>query len=737
MATKVIKLQDNSNILIPVTDASVVQMSVEGQVKSVKDVIIENEEVTAAGYNDLNSRVKALEERPGIDKVGTITDVRVNSSTVVSNGVANITKADNNKLGTVALGYTNTNNGYALKVDSNGKGYVNVPWTDTKTTVDGHYTPTGVATNATYVNGNLTKSTGSVPLTHGTSLVITGVKYNKDAKGHVTDISYSLGKLPSVSDTRVAFMNTSDSNKYPLIFKYSTGSTTDANAVRFDSSVTDSAYYVASTHSAFIHTTYHAASYLAGNEMVGFKTVNSNMNALSLFSSTGASSTLGVMFRDRYNNAILPVTSSDMIEVNYGGTSKILTSLLQENEQVTTEALIDLYNRINNYSADFATISYQASSLSSGGVVSGVVKNNLNRTSGNITTIRTVDEVEQPSGSTGSARTILRYETPLINIANGVPEYTPSNSQIMSVQSSFPAPSSSTVNKNYYDPIKNNTKKANIYGTSASNITYAPMVDGNNYCDVSNSTYEMYFFNTNKLRNYLTAYARIDVNKSYLKEINDDTILQWGEYDIAADKQDTLTLKKDEISFNKEFVTWKDPDGPEMLFRDTSNRTIITPQSIQTNAFKALNPLEINNVSSERVEMSHSGINVFYDGKKVVSIAGDQSTFNHTLYAVSFKEASDERLKTNISPIAYDPDGIGIYSFIKNNYDSYSYGFIAQNIAETHPELVSENTVTSYLAVDYNATLSLLLAKALNRIDALEKRVLELEKAEINDPNLI
>ena len=735
MATKVIKLQDNNNILIPVTDASVVQMSVEGQVKSVKDVIIENEEVTAAGYNNLNSRVIALEKSPGIDKVGTITDVKVNGSSVVKNGVANIPKAENNKLGTVALGYTNSNNGYALKVDSNGKGYVNVPWTDSKTTVDGHYTPSGTETNATYVNGNLTKSTGSVPLTHGSSLVITGVKYNKDAKGHVTDISYSLGKLPSVSDTRVAFMNTSDSNKYPLIFKYSTGSTKDANAVRFDSA-TDSAYYVASTHSAFIHTTYHAASYLAGNEMVGFKTVNSNMNALSLFSSTGASSTLGVMFRDRYNNAILPVTSSDMIEVNYGGTSKILTSLLQENEQVTTEALIDLYNRINNYSADFATISYQASSLSSGGVVSGVVKNNLNRTSGNITTIRTVDEVEQQSGGTGSARTILRYETPLINIANGT-TYTYTEAvddfgfeEKTGIKSSFPAPSSTTVNKNYYDPIVNNTKKANIYGTGSTNVTYAPMVDGNNYCDVSNSTYEMYFFNTNKLRNYLTAYARIDFGKPYLKEINEDTIFQWGEYDIA-DNQDTLTLRRDEISFNKEFTTLS-----SSLQIIPSNRTRITPQSIQTNTFKVLDPIEINNTSPRRVEISHNSINVFNNGQQV-SITPTQSTFNHTAYAVKFMETSDERLKTNISPIAYDPDGIGIYSFIKNDYDSYSYGFIAQNIAETHPELVSENTVTSYLAVDYDATLSLLLAKALNRIDALEKRVLELEKAEINDPNLI
>ena len=144
----------------------------------------------------------------------------------------------------------------------------------------------------------------------------------------------------------------------------------------------------------------------------------------------------------------------------------------------------------------------------------------------------------------------------------------------------------------------------------------------------------------------------------------------------------------------------------------------------------------------DHIKISHNDINVF-DSSQKVSITPTQSTFNHTLYAAKFAEASDERLKTNITPIAYDPDGIGIYSFIKNNYDSYSYGFIAQNIAETHPELVSENTVTSYLAVDYDATLALLLAKALNRIDALEKRVysfqkrvLELEKTEINDPNL-
>lgn len=208
MATKVIKLQDNNNnTLIPVTDASVVQMSVDGQVKSVKDVILENEEVTAAGYNDLNDRVKTIEEAPGLDTVGTITDVKINNSTVVSNGVANISKASNNILGVVALGYTDANKGYALKVNSDGKGYVNVPWTDTATTLSGHYSPTGTATNATYVNGNLTQSTGSVSLSHGSSLVVTGLKYNVDSKGHVTDISYSLGKLPADSDTHLTSYN--------------------------------------------------------------------------------------------------------------------------------------------------------------------------------------------------------------------------------------------------------------------------------------------------------------------------------------------------------------------------------------------------------------------------------------------------------------------------------------------------------------------------------------------------
>lgn len=96
MSAKIIKLTDNNNVtLIPVTDASVVQMSVDGQVKSVKDVILENEEVTAAGYNELDDRVEVLENAgyitsaniPSLSRTGSNKTVTLNDSkfTYISN----------------------------------------------------------------------------------------------------------------------------------------------------------------------------------------------------------------------------------------------------------------------------------------------------------------------------------------------------------------------------------------------------------------------------------------------------------------------------------------------------------------------------------------------------------------------------------------------------------------------------------------------------------------------------
>ena len=59
---KVIKLTDDSNVtLLPITDASYVQISYAGIVKSVSETILENEEITAAALNDLDMRIRDLE----------------------------------------------------------------------------------------------------------------------------------------------------------------------------------------------------------------------------------------------------------------------------------------------------------------------------------------------------------------------------------------------------------------------------------------------------------------------------------------------------------------------------------------------------------------------------------------------------------------------------------------------------------------------------------------------------
>lgn len=61
MATKAIKFSNNTTTYLPVTDATLVQMKVGNETKSVQEVILEDEEVTAAAYNELNSRIDDIE----------------------------------------------------------------------------------------------------------------------------------------------------------------------------------------------------------------------------------------------------------------------------------------------------------------------------------------------------------------------------------------------------------------------------------------------------------------------------------------------------------------------------------------------------------------------------------------------------------------------------------------------------------------------------------------------------
>lgn len=449
--------------------------------------------------------------------------------------------------------------------------------------------------------------------------------------------------------------------------------------------------------------------------------------------------TKGVKLKDSNNNVILPVTSSDLVEVNYGGTSKILTDLLEENESVTAEALVDLNSRLSNVPTTvsvsgntaaitdntifvpYAEISYnlqQTNTSLRGGAIIGSISYNHNRGSSNVVTSPINDNYGTDGTEGTNTASGLRYETPLLNVC--CPKVTGGTGNAIFKTGTLPPPSASTMHKNYYDPLNSATKKINITtSTNAlSSYTYAPLIIGNNYCNVATAEKEMYFFDGNKMMNYFTVNARIDMGSSDLKEVKENTILQWGSYTSTANVGTTLLLQRDKITFEKRFKTSTTPPA--------ADATTIFPRYINTGTLSAYLMGAGNTwTTSTRSEIGGNYIKLIYYNNNKVNLTTTSATFSIPAYATKFYETSDERVKNNINQITYIPNDINIYSFVKNDYNTYSYGFIAQNVANTHPELVSYNE--SYLSVDYNSTLSLLLAKALNRIEELEKRIEELE----------
>lgn len=69
-------------------------------------------------------------------QIASITATGTGSSTAI-----HVPQATSSHLGVVKLGYTDANKGYALKLDKDGKGYVNVPWTDTVPNYSNTYAP--------------------------------------------------------------------------------------------------------------------------------------------------------------------------------------------------------------------------------------------------------------------------------------------------------------------------------------------------------------------------------------------------------------------------------------------------------------------------------------------------------------------------------------------------------------------------------------------------------------------
>ena len=127
---KVIKLTDNNNVtLLPLTDARYVQISYAGVTQSVADTILENEEVTAAALNELNLRIANAETT-----VSNIPNTTINASytsglplfSYTTDGTTNNSFAPiatSSQLGVVKLGYTSTQGGFPVRVNSDGTAF--------------------------------------------------------------------------------------------------------------------------------------------------------------------------------------------------------------------------------------------------------------------------------------------------------------------------------------------------------------------------------------------------------------------------------------------------------------------------------------------------------------------------------------------------------------------------------------------------------------------------------------
>ncbi len=99
-----------------------------------------------------------------------------------------------------------------------------------------------------------------------------------------------------------------------------------------------------------------------------------------------------------------------------------------------------------------------------------------------------------------------------------------------------------------------------------------------------------------------------------------------------------------------------------------------------------------------------------------VTINNPSGTFEGNVYAANFYTTSDARKKQNIHKISDN-----IKQFEWKETGETSYGFVAQDLEVNHPELVNDNG--NIKTVNYNAALSLVIAKLENRVKELEAKL--------------
>ena len=147
--------------------------------------------------------------------------------TLDSDGIQGVSKATSSLLGGIKIGYTESGKNYPVELDSSGKAFVNVPWTDNNTTYNNATTSTAGLMSAADKTKLDSIATGANKYTHPsyTSRTSGLYKITVDSMGHV-----SAATAVAKSDITALGIPGSDTNTHYTTHLYVGTSTGSANA---------------------------------------------------------------------------------------------------------------------------------------------------------------------------------------------------------------------------------------------------------------------------------------------------------------------------------------------------------------------------------------------------------------------------------------------------------------------------------------------------------------------------
>lgn len=235
---------------------------------------------TSGSYNDLTNKPSI----PSLSGYAT-------QSWVTSQGyLTSIPAATSNAYGGIQIGYTTSGKNYAVQL-SNGKAYVNVPWTDTNTT---YSAGTNISISGTTIN-----CTYSYTLPRASSSVLGGVKVGSNIT--VSSGTISLSKSNVTSALGYTPANTSDIPEIPIALPNPYTLTINGTSYTGSSAVSINTARILSTSTLSSSTVYAGYSYN--------NTSSRTISSLSGFSSSNPDSVI-------ISTAKLTFTASNAIKMD-------------------------------------------------------------------------------------------------------------------------------------------------------------------------------------------------------------------------------------------------------------------------------------------------------------------------------------------------------------------------------------------------------------------------------------